>query len=357
MQPKMITADDLKKIHRFVLKNKKDVNSGGIDTIKAVDEILTRDKEGNFVRRMIRLIETQKSIFADEQVFSPQTTDATIDKMTYRFRFVDSQYTCKGSEVNKLEFLRLMNSNGSNPNRDSDRPVMFTEHDMSKQARESMEKEDLRIEAEYKAKNMTFEEGKAFLMSIASTQEQLRWAENQPADVITHEVRRYARENAAKFMEAVNSKGLKMKAKISQGLTLKKIKVSDDGSVMYWANGDIIVQAPAGMSAINYLVEKASYDVNFAKTIEEIWEMAKYNAPQEQTVVPLSVTEAIVGADEYKILYEKLKSAGIIKHKGVQIAYEDKMWGNYRVFVNELAQNDELMLEMRKHLRGVTEEQ
>jgi hypothetical protein len=353
MQPRTITADDLKQMHRFVLKAKKDVNSGGIDTIKAVDEILWRDKDGNYSRRMIRLIETQKSIFADEQVFSPQTTDSTIDKMTYRFRFVDSQYVCKGSEINKLEFLRLFNGNGSNSNRDKDRPVLFHEHDVAKQARESMEKEDMRIEAEYKAKTMTFEEGKAFLMSIAKNAEQLRWAENQPADVITHEVRRYARENSKKFLEAISSSSLKMKAKISQGITLRKVKLSDDGSVLSWANGDIIVQAPAGMGAIDFLIEKAGFDITYAKTIEDIWEMAKYEAPETQKVMPVSVTEAVAGKDENKILYEKLKSAGIVKHKGVAITCEDKTWGNFHIFLKALEEDDELLIDMRKRLRGI----
>jgi hypothetical protein len=45
-----LNRNDFKKVHRFFLKAKKDSSSGGVDTIKAIDEILEKDKQSGQVR-------------------------------------------------------------------------------------------------------------------------------------------------------------------------------------------------------------------------------------------------------------------------------------------------------------------
>jgi hypothetical protein len=152
----------------------------------------------------------------------------------------------------------------------------------------------------------------------------------------------------------MKSSVIQSKAKVMNGVSVGVVKLSAGSDVLSWANGEVIIQAPIGKMAVDFLIEKAAVDSKYAQVVHEIAEQAKYHVPKEhKQEVFVSPTQALEGKSEYQIMYEKLKDAKILKHQGIKVVVDDKEWPTYKNFVKDLEENDELMVDMRKRLRAV----
>lgn len=349
----MITSTkDFKKVHVFCSTvSKRGSKADNYQIIKAIDVIYWKDPknpDAPAIERTIRLIEGATSIFADEQKEINRMDKADIDKMIVRLHMKDNVMFVDPQDVNKLQFLRLTNKNGSNPNRKNSAPALFYEHDPEKVAREINETEDVLVDALYKAKTMSIEEGIAYLLTLTDNPVYAQSLESMSVSEIRHDLRALAKRNPKAFVDGMKTTEMKNKYHIMMAISSGIIKTDPSGMHLMWADGGLILSSVVGKKAVDWLAEMATKDADKAAVLDDL-KLRVSNQRPASSIPDVHAPNMTLGGkpNEAKELYDKAKAYKIIWHKGVTVLYApspdvpEVEFANFKEFMSRI-ETDEM---------------
>lgn len=344
--------NELRKVVRFQMfgeRSEMGLNLGNTHTIKCIDEINYQDENGNLVKRTIRYIPGEMSIFADEQpTINNLPTPHERDRRIYRLLVKDNVFFVANSDVNLLKYLRLCNANAGNELRNNNYDALFYEFNPEDIAKKSIDKETDRIKAEYSALSMAISDAEAVLMSLSENPNYTKSLLTKSVEEKRADALAAARTNPEKFLAAMNSKSQKNKYLINRAIAYKV--VVQDTYTLKFTDGDVlIIRAPSGQNPVDLFAERVDRDATL---------MEKFELMKERTRVAAEMKEASnleVSDDPIKELYTEAKKAGLVSHKSLKIHYTgyegDMEWKNMRAFLNDLEDNEKLRNEIIERLQ------
>jgi len=365
----IITADKFRKTAMFRTVVKRDARCETTLTIKCIDEITINDN-GRLKKRTIRLIDGEPSIYADEQPTINSLQDPKlIDKRIKRIQMKDGMLFVPNFDVNTLTFMRLSNYNRDNELRDNNISALYYEYKPEEYARKSLASEKNRVEAEHKALNMSIEEAKAYLLTIATDPGYVRHLEEKSSDEIRHDIFRVAKMNPDAFVKGLETTAQKNKYHIMRASSLGILNVSR--TRITWPDGSLVIEAPVGREAADFLAEKATQDEKYNSVITAIKDKtAVSRIPEEERATnkavsndsvddsnQINVTAELANTNVYNALFAEAKATGVVRFKKFVVMFGDKEWANKFVFIKELEQDDELFNAVRRAVKEVKQSQ
>lgn len=347
----VIKEDDFKKLHTFNFTGKKDSHPHRVQTFKCIDKIFWKDENGETRERVIRFIEGEQSIFADEQDLTNSYQDRNqIDRRIYRIKVMGNVYNVAGNNINLLAFMRLWNLNGSNEDRDRSQEIKFFEYQPEKAAKRNLEKEGAAIKARYKAyQELSLDEIKAVLVVLAKEPSEYEKILNgRMADELRHDAVIHATNNPVKFLEILESDAMRYKYMLCKAVAMKIIRVSDSATEMTWNDGGLLYECNIGKNVLDEVASRyAGGEERATKVYKEI--KLKLDAffpsmpepkPTLAELTPLAAPKK--GEEETpKQIYDRLKAYKQLKHIGVKVQVHDMEWSTIGSFLKDLKENKE----------------
>lgn len=354
---KLVTRGDLNKEVRFIFKAKKGISSDTFQTIVGIEEINDtvidpNTKKERVVRRTIRHIKGERSIFADEQ--NKYEDDVKLSRAVTRWRIKNNIIVFPAHAITEIEYFRKSNRNGSNPNRDPDAEILYYEYQPEVQAKKANDAEELKFKAEERAWKMSDRERKIYLLVVSNSEAASKFAANADPESLKHEVVRLAKQNPKAFLEGVMSPANKNKANILLAEELGIIRVTQNRSQILWADtGGLIIESTVGKNAVDRLAEVAAADPRFGEVLELI--KTKIDAienPVKGEAIDLmkgfkDAGEVIV--DFHKI-YNDLKAKEAIKHEGLAVVVGERKFSNVTAFKTAMSSDPEFLKQMQELL-------
>jgi hypothetical protein len=209
----------------------------GIRRIPSTDQIF--DPETN-TNKIIRYSNSEESIFKEEQGDNIILSDIV---------FTRGSLKVYKDNPRLLKYLRLCNWNADNPNRMRGKEKMFYEYDGESIAQAALEELDLGIEAQYKAKNMEFDQ----LRSIARA---LKLDVDMSAKELRHDMVLYAKTYPKKFMTALSSPETARMIQVQEAQELGIIELAERMAYFVEKDGtkNEVVVIPVGVNPLDYFV-------------------------------------------------------------------------------------------------------
>lgn len=167
-------------------------------------------------------------------------------------------------------YLSLCNYNGSNPNRDTSKDIIFEIVDEERAAKEGSKKRNLKRDALNIAADLQASELKDYAAALGRD-------DTRPTAVLRAEMEELADMNAQAFMDLVNNKSVVVKATLNRAISQGRIIFDPVQSRYAWDNGEPIVTVAKTSVAIDELV---AHCVSSAKG-EKILELLKSKKPQK----------------------------------------------------------------------------
>lgn len=282
---------DVTKSYVFLINRRPHKGTEADFTIPSVDEIIEPelgpdgkvllDESGNprsFKTRQIRYLPGERSIYVDEQ-----STPFYNDKMKViqgrPIKAVDRVMVVSGTEVNKVEFLMKTNANGSNPNRDSRRAILFRLNDPESQAKKALENDEARINAQYRILHMPIEQLKPLMITLAKSTAEIQKISIMEINELRYMARSIADKDPKKFLESMSTDGNEYRFIINSGIANGVIKIIDATNSIIWHDGGILIQAPHGLNPTEHLVTMAKNDTKMADAVREIGKRGNTTLP------------------------------------------------------------------------------
>lgn len=155
------------------------------------------------------------------------------------------------------EFMALSNYNGSNPNRDTSKPIHFYCVDENKNSEVERKVRNFKREALNVAADLSADEVRTYIAAIGKD-------DNRPLELLRNELERIADLDPSGFLDLVNNKQSTMRAMIQRSLLKGAILFDQERSMFTWPNGEAIltVARTTGQDAIDELI---SYCISSAK--------------------------------------------------------------------------------------------
>jgi len=154
-------------------------------------------------------------------------------------------------------YLSLCNYNGSNPRRDTSKPIIFELVDEAKRSEVERKNRNLKREALNVEADLTLEDVKIYIAALGKD-------DNRPAEQLRNELEIMADREPKEFLDLVNNKQSTIKAVINRALLKGVIQFNAEQSRFSWPNGEAIlsVARTTGQDAVDELV---SFCVSSAK--------------------------------------------------------------------------------------------
>ncbi len=256
-------------------------------SIVGYDEIFWKPTNKN---RIIRYIPGEQSIFADEQ--TDPTSKANI-QVQY-IHWISGVLEVHPQETLLLEFLRYSNHNGYCENRMPKKEIFFIPFQPNMKAEENMDKEKLIFEALKKMFEMVNApdgwynlESYAQVLGIRTTDGHFRTQE---------ELTKYIKNNPQDFLNGVDSPAMKKKYFVLEAIKhgiLVHLKPQNAAHTLGWANAGLIVAAPVGQDAVDYLVNNSEdqFKATFDEIKKQVGATRLYNEAKEVPVVEEEVKD------------------------------------------------------------------
>lgn len=217
------------------------------------EPLLEKDKDGEYITGQvtIRYAKGQNSIFEQNQ-----PKEVNLETIHFKDGRMDIQ---KGRDGNKYRFCMLTNLNLSKPLRDNNVNAKFMLHDTMKQAKEESERLNKQVRVNEWMKNSTDDE--KFALAVVAG---VDTADMELAEVI---ISNKAYENPDRFLRLMNSEELFVRAYIKSAMDMSVFY--SNGQKIHWRDGKLMLVAPDGVDAIDFLVSYVQRDEGRA-TYEEI---------------------------------------------------------------------------------------
>lgn len=154
-------------------------------------------------------------------------------------------------------YLALSNYNGSNPNRDISKEIIFELVDESKKSEVERKVRNLKREALNAAADLDAEQVKIFVAALGKD-------DSRKIDILRNELETLADKDPAAFLELVSNKQAAMKATINRAIQKGAILFDTEQSRFTWPNGEVILTVSRTTGGDN-VEELLSYCVSNAK--------------------------------------------------------------------------------------------
>jgi hypothetical protein len=154
-------------------------------------------------------------------------------------------------------YLSLCNYNGSNPRRDTSKPIIFELVDEAKKSEQERKNRNFKREALNVAADLSADDVKIYTAALGKD-------DSKPLEQLRNELEQMADRDPKEFLDLVNNKQSTMKAVINRALLKGVIVFSAEQSRFSWPNGEAILSVArvTGQDAVDELV---SFCVSSAK--------------------------------------------------------------------------------------------
>ncbi len=356
---------DVNKTYVFLIQRRAHRGTEVDFTIPSVDEIIEpevgpdgkvlMDANGNplnYKTRQIRYLPGERSIYVDEQ-----STPFYNDKMRViqgrPLKAADRVMIIPGTEVNKVEFMLKTNANGSNPNRDKRRAILFTINDTEAQAKKAMEDDEARITAQYRIMNMPIEQLKPLMLTMAKSSAEIQKVNNMEIFELRQKARGIADKNPKDFLQSMSTDNNEMKYIVNAGIAAGVIEVVDATNSLKWAGGNLIVQAPHGINPIEHLVLLAKNDSKMNEVVQEIKVRGNTTIPNTGPIEEKKAVFGRKGEEKQdwldKWIYGNIESGKILSKGPKLYPYPENdqiQYGHNKLKEALLADNKKLFIEL-----------
>lgn len=154
-------------------------------------------------------------------------------------------------------FLSLCNFNGSNPNRDTSKEIIFELVDEAKTSEVERKKRNIKREALNIAADLDQEEVKNLIAALGKD-------DTRKIDVLRNELETLADKDPATFLELAGNKQAATKAVLNRAVTKGVIIFDNEQSRFTWPNGEVILTVARTTGGDN-IEELLGYCVSNAK--------------------------------------------------------------------------------------------
>jgi hypothetical protein len=271
-------------------------------SIPCIDEIYDEDSQEN---RVIRYASGEQKIFLDEQFNQDMSKRAQIT-------FFDGYLIVDRRQKQLLQFLRMSNSNESNPNRMPGKKVIYREERPGVKATENMKYDKLMMEAKQTAYTLDLDE----MIGYARV---LGFDVNRDPAEIRYALSVFAEDNPESFLEGIESPSTKRKFYIYQALDNGIITADKKSGAVKWSDSkQTIVQAPVGQDPLDYLVE-FTFDVKGETVYERIRTLLTPDDSTDEEAEDNGDLIGMTGEDLVKLAKDK----GVVSFKGGAIMFNN----------------------------------
>jgi hypothetical protein len=351
------------KIFTFELANKNESasmkDSHGIPlffppsyNLPLVDEIFDKKKG---TRRVIRVIPGKTSIYEDEQ-----NLDNRVAQKNYHTQFINGLKAVDGTDNLLLKFIMECNYNGSNPDRDPKKPVIFKLVDKSIAYKAEIEK-DLTI---HKAKNWCYEAAYDEVRAYARVLS-IPHMESKSSEEIRWDMSVRAQKDPKKFMDGLNDPKMKKKHHILEALERGILSKNESQNSICWSSNlhSPLKTAPAGLDPVDILVDSiiTPDGEKFYDALLGMLHPATHSMPEPGEEDKLKAKQAIEGkprdiiamADITNMQVAELVSEaiekGVMTKKGPWWYFGENKWQGDAVY-GAIKGSEELVLSLQKQL-------
>lgn len=130
-------------------------------------------------------------------------------------------------------YLTLCNYNGSNPNRDTNKPILFWLVDEEKKSEQDRKIRNKKREALNIAHDLDMEEVRNYTASLGKD-------DTRPVEVLRNELEEYADKDPEAFIEMIRNQQSVQKAVLNRAIAKGVIRFEAEQSRFVWANGEVI---------------------------------------------------------------------------------------------------------------------
>ena len=317
------------------VENKPYPNSFGI---KLEDTIFDKKKGKS---RMIRVVPGETSIYKDEQSEDGQKANP-INKYFSK----QGDLIVEGREEQTLEYLLKCNANGTNPDRNQDKPVVFGLLDNKQGLSIAIEKD----KAESEASNWCFN---AEFKNIVRYARVLGFDTNVDPEQLRHALFQLSKKDAVKFNDGLKNKYVKRKFNVLEAIDKGLITVDLKENTIKWASGNIITASPMGKNPIDHFVDLSCSTTDFDMTYNTLYEQVNpafkvekeaYQEKISSAKMPTKEDNTVVDATiSTKDLIEVALKKGVIEQKVAWLIFLDKKL--YKKKFYEAVDNDPALKE------------
>lgn len=287
----------------FYIADKRKVASMAVPTIDEISII----KGQKIEKRIIRYCVGERFIYKDEQSENAKQAKSVV--------FREGVLTLSPYESTLLEYLRTSDYNGSNPNRNPNKDILFYEYQPEIRATKSLNEEREEVEARSKVFQLKLEEVKAFCSATG-----MQNVDTLSEDEMRHSILLYAKSKPKEFVASINDlPTMKRKYNINTALQLRMIEKR--GQSVFFKNGDLLTVAPVNYDPIDYFVEKSYSDLagQYEEVLKALFptsEKVKAEPVSEETSLVQAITKAM---DSDIITWDRKKMSFVIEFNGEQI--------------------------------------
>jgi hypothetical protein len=165
-------------------------------------------------------------------------------------------------------YLSICNYNGSNPNRDTSKEIIFEEVNEEAKAEVEQKKRNLRREALNAAADLGQDEVKNFAAALGKD-------DSRPVAVLRNELEELADKDPQAFLDLIGNKQAVMKATINRSLSKGIIIFNEEQSRWEWPNKEAILTVARGTEAVEELVSFCVSSAKGEKVYQTIQSKAK----------------------------------------------------------------------------------
>lgn len=154
-------------------------------------------------------------------------------------------------------YLQLCNYNGSNPNRDETKDIVFELVDENANSEKERKSRNIKREALNIAADLSAEDVRTYVAALGGD-------DTKKLEVLRNELETLADRDPKHFMDLVSNKQATMKAVINRALSKGVIVFDTEQSRFCWANGEAILTVSRNTGG-DHIEEMVSYCVSNAK--------------------------------------------------------------------------------------------
>jgi hypothetical protein len=163
----------------------------------------------------------------------------------------------RGADQEIHAYLSLCNHNGSNPDRDTTKELIFEMVDESKKSEVERKTRNLKREALNAAADLSTEDVRNYTAALGQD-------DTQKIDILRNNLETMADNAPAEFLELINNKQAVMKATINRALNKGVILFDSEQSRFSWPGGEVILTVSRTTGGDN-VEELLAYCVSSAK--------------------------------------------------------------------------------------------
>lgn len=309
------TTNDLKASTVFMLTQAVGKNGfPAINTpIPGSCEVYDTEKK---IARIAMYIPGQATIWKDEM-----NLDAIPEKLKGRGQtiyFQSGQKLVRNTETLMLKYLKVAGYNRDNiETKQPNTSVLYYEFNAEEISRKANMKEDIRLEALLFVMKGDINEVRAYALALAPNLNSYREIASYSDQRVRQALRHPAEANPKAFMDGMLEGSLRNKVCIIRAINEEEIFLNESETSLSWAGGDVFVEAPQGMKAVQFLAEMAVKDQKYAGILSDIKATLPLERKEVEAPKSLSFQESLMQeAMELKVLEKNATGSWYYMNKG-----------------------------------------